>query len=193
MSHHTDVIHMSKTPFEHSSNIYEHWHIALTKLTCKSSNCRNYSNYIVKHNKRLHALRKCSREWGFPHTRLTEQHPWTWHMNLNLKCWNVIINLYKWHDVECINIDFQFSSWWDLKHFGIFVKMQWKHVWMFWLDSEPTCNWQHSKLTYFEMRVPPIQAYCNIFKCPTWNQLKVEEKTWRIHEKEQPWRHWGNR
>ena len=62
MCHYIDAIRRSGAPFEYSSNLYEHLHIALMKSAYRNSNRRNYSTYIVKHNKRLQALRKYALE-----------------------------------------------------------------------------------------------------------------------------------
>jgi len=62
MSHFSDVIRRSGTPFEYSSNLYEHLHIALMKAAYRRSNRKDYINYIVKHNRRLQALRKNAQE-----------------------------------------------------------------------------------------------------------------------------------
>jgi len=58
MSHFSDAIRRSSTPFEYSSNLYKHLHIALMKAAYRRNNRKDYINYIVKHNIRLQALRK---------------------------------------------------------------------------------------------------------------------------------------
>ena len=62
MSHFSDAIRRSGTPFEYNSNLYEHLHIALMKSAYRRSNKKDYINYIVKHNRRLQALRKNAQE-----------------------------------------------------------------------------------------------------------------------------------
>ena len=62
MRHFSDAIRRSGTPFEYSSNLYEHLDIALMKAAYKRSNRKDYINYIVKHNRRLQALRKNAQE-----------------------------------------------------------------------------------------------------------------------------------
>ena len=62
MRHFSDAIRRSGTPFEYSSNLYEHLHFALMKAAYRRSNRKDYINYIVKHNRRLQALRKNAQE-----------------------------------------------------------------------------------------------------------------------------------
>lgn len=58
MSHYSKAIRRSGAAFEYSSNMYEHLHIALMKTAYRSSNKKDYLSYIVKHNRRLQALRE---------------------------------------------------------------------------------------------------------------------------------------
>ena len=68
MSHYSQAIQRSGSPFEYSSNMYEHLHIALMKTAYRASNKKDYQSFIVKHNRRLQALRKSALEKeGFEH------------------------------------------------------------------------------------------------------------------------------
>ena len=62
MSYFSDAIRRSGMPFEYISNLYEHLHTTLMKSTYRQSNRKDYINYIVKHNRRLQALRKNAQE-----------------------------------------------------------------------------------------------------------------------------------
>ena len=68
MSHYSQAIRRSGSPFEYSSNMYEHLHIALMKTAYRASNKKDYHSFIVKHNRRLQALRKSALgKEGFEH------------------------------------------------------------------------------------------------------------------------------
>ena len=56
MYYYRNSIIYSSTPFEYSSNIYEHMHIALMKQAYRSSNKRDFENCIIELNRRLQAL-----------------------------------------------------------------------------------------------------------------------------------------
>ena len=58
MIHYSSSIRRSGAPIEYTSNMYEHLHIALMKIPYRASNKRDYIDYIVKHNRRLEALRR---------------------------------------------------------------------------------------------------------------------------------------
>lgn len=58
MIHYASSIRRSGAPVEYSSNMYEHLHIALMKIPYRASNKREYIEYIIKHNRRLEALRR---------------------------------------------------------------------------------------------------------------------------------------
>ena len=62
MNHYVDSIHRSGSPFEYSTNLYEHLHITLMKAGYRGSNRRNFSKQIVKHNKHLQALCRMTKE-----------------------------------------------------------------------------------------------------------------------------------
>ncbi len=58
MIHYSTSIHRSGAPVEYSANMYEHLHIALMKIPYRASNKREYIEYIIKHYRRLEALRR---------------------------------------------------------------------------------------------------------------------------------------
>jgi len=58
MNHFTSSIQRSGLPWEYNSNIYEHMHISHMKNAYRASNKRAATPQIVKHNRRLQALRK---------------------------------------------------------------------------------------------------------------------------------------
>jgi hypothetical protein len=62
MNHYVDSIHRSNSPFEYSTNLYEHLHIMLMKAKYRGNNRSNFSKQIVKHNKRLQVLRRMTKE-----------------------------------------------------------------------------------------------------------------------------------
>jgi hypothetical protein len=58
MLHYNPSIRRSGAPHEYSSNMYEQLHIALMKIAYRRSNKKDWQSYIVKHNRRLQALRE---------------------------------------------------------------------------------------------------------------------------------------
>jgi hypothetical protein len=58
MRHFSDAIRRSGSPFEYSTNMYEHLHINLMKSAYRSSNRRDYTGQILKHNSRLQSYRR---------------------------------------------------------------------------------------------------------------------------------------
>jgi len=62
MKHCAMSIRRSGAPIEYSSNMYEHLHMALIKTGYRISNKKNFLDHIVKHNRRLEALRQKASE-----------------------------------------------------------------------------------------------------------------------------------
>lgn len=58
MLHFSDSIRRSGSPFEYSTNLYEHLHINLMKTAYRSSNRRDFTGQILRHNSRLQAYRR---------------------------------------------------------------------------------------------------------------------------------------
>lgn len=58
MSHFNDCIRRSGLPWEYSTNMYEQMHTTLMKAGYRSSNKRQATPQIARHNQRLVALRK---------------------------------------------------------------------------------------------------------------------------------------
>jgi len=58
MIHYLTSIRCCGTLVEYSVNMYEHLHVALMKIPYHASNKRVYIEYIIKHNRRLEALRR---------------------------------------------------------------------------------------------------------------------------------------
>ncbi len=62
MNHFTQCIKRSGLPWEYSTDMYEQFHIALMKTAYRSSNRRNATPFIVRHNKRLQSLRRVAKQ-----------------------------------------------------------------------------------------------------------------------------------
>lgn len=58
MRHFSDAIRRSGSPFEYNTNMYEHLHINLMKSAYRSSNRRDSTGQILKHNSRLQSYRR---------------------------------------------------------------------------------------------------------------------------------------
>jgi hypothetical protein len=82
-------IHRSSVPHEYSSNMYEQLHIALMKIAYRRSNKKGWQSYIVKHYRRLQALRK--RTIGREGFELPEHRD----MPLTMVCTNLTFNSFK--------------------------------------------------------------------------------------------------
>jgi hypothetical protein len=61
MSHYDPCIRRSGLPWEYSTNMFEHMHVALMKKAYRRSNKKNASLQIIKHNRRLEMLRTVGR------------------------------------------------------------------------------------------------------------------------------------
>jgi len=57
MKHYATSIKRSGAPVEYSTNMYEHLHIAIVKTGYRISNRKKFLDHIIKHNRRLKALR----------------------------------------------------------------------------------------------------------------------------------------
>ena len=62
MNHFTSCIKRSGLPWEYSTDLYEQFHIALMKTAYRSSNKRQATPQIVRHNKRLQSLRRATKQ-----------------------------------------------------------------------------------------------------------------------------------
>ena len=62
MNHFSQCIKRSGLPWEYSTDMYEQFHIALMKATYRSSNKRNATPQIVRHNQRLQSLRRAAKQ-----------------------------------------------------------------------------------------------------------------------------------
>lgn len=185
--------------------------------TYKSNNIRNCSSYIVKHNKRLQVLRKHARESeGFPYpiertTSLDQAHEFKM-----LTCYYKLCTNGIKFNASVLTFNWVRDEFWSISE-SLWIGCENMFECFGWIPSqlafEDTPCWYDSNrelhqskhianLGSFDFYTSSFcsalfKSFCNIlvvkFKCPTWNQFKVEEKPWRIHEKEQPYRHWGDR
>jgi hypothetical protein len=96
MVHFNPSIRRSGSPFEYSTNMFEHLHIDLMKKSYRSSNRRDFTGHILKRNSLLQAYRRKSGELE-PFENSTSERMTTLDevcIHLHVGCLDSIVNMY---------------------------------------------------------------------------------------------------